>query len=200
MKKKKELEEIVKEIVKSPATVNTASINEDVEITEISKDFSERMGLTVVGEYDENDEFIMDYCFPYFNGAGVTTYEDVVVEKHADKESYAGVCDEMKVGVSLIFYLQNLAEYMNNIASGSMPKQHTSVTLSGLSLSGTILLPISKNESQKIRHSEASMNRSHLIAAARQGDEEAIESLTLEDIDTYTLISRRVKHKVSLSS
>lgn len=30
------------------------------------------------------------------------------------------------------------------------------------------------------------------MAAAREGDEEAIESLTLEDIDLYSMISRRV--------
>lgn len=195
MKKKKEIEEIVKEVIKAPASIKTARINEDVEITQISKNFSERVGLTLVGEYNESNEFIMDYYYPYFNGSGVTTSEDVVVEKHSDKESYAGVCDEMKVGVSLIFYLQDVAEYMNGRREGSMSKQNTAVTLSGLSLSGKIILPISKNEEQKINYKEASVNRSHLIAAARQGDEEAIESLTLEDIDTYTQISRRIMHE-----
>ena len=33
-------------------------------------------------------------------------------ERHADKESYAGACDDLRIGVTLIFYLQNLAEYM----------------------------------------------------------------------------------------
>ena len=36
------------------------------------------------------------------------------------------------------------------------------------------------------------MNRNQLIAAARQGDESAIESLTLEDMDTYTSISKKI--------
>ena len=31
-----------------------------------------------------------------------------------------------------------------------------------------------------------------MIAAARQGDAEAIESLTLEDIDMYSMINRRI--------
>ena len=42
------------------------------------------------------------------------------------------------------------------------------------------------------RIKKASLNRNQLIAAARQGDEEAIESLTLEDMDTYTSISRKI--------
>ena len=36
-------------------------------------------------------------------------------------------------------------------------------------------------------------HRNQMLAAARQGDQEAIESLTLEDIDLYTSISRRAK-------
>ena len=37
------------------------------------------------------------------------------------------------------------------------------------------------------------MNRDRMIAAARDGDQDAIESLTLEDIDMYAAISRRSK-------
>ena len=39
---------------------------------------------------------------------------------------------------------------------------------------------------------ELSKNRTNLIAAARNGDEEAMESLTMEDMDTYSMISQRI--------
>ena len=39
---------------------------------------------------------------------------------------------------------------------------------------------------------ELTKNRNHLIAAARNGDEEAMESLTMEDMDTYSMISQRI--------
>ena len=39
---------------------------------------------------------------------------------------------------------------------------------------------------------KTTQTRNHLIAAAREGDEDAIESLTLEDIDTYSMLSRRI--------
>ena len=41
--------------------------------------------------------------------------------------------------------------------------------------------------------------RNQLLAQARMGDEDAIESLTLEDMDTYTTISRRI-HKEDVFS
>ena len=41
-------------------------------------------------------------------------------------------------------------------------------------------------------NSEAILQRTRLLKAAREGDEEAIENLTLEDMDTYSMISRRI--------
>ena len=49
-----------------------------------------------------------------------------------------------------------------------------------------------KNEYAKANKKSESDKRMNLIAAARNGDEEAIENLTLEDIDTYSMVSRRI--------
>ena len=115
----------------------------------------------------------------------------ITIERQAEKESYAGVCDDVKIGVTIIFYLQNMVPYVKAQHTNLLPIRGTTLTLSGLSVSGRILLPISKNDRQKQKIQKASMNRNQLIAAARQGDESAIESLTLEDMDTYTSISKR---------
>ena len=42
---------------------------------------------------------------------------------------------------------------------------------------------------------EASDNRKLLLNAARSGDQTAIETLTLDDIDTYSKVSRRLIHE-----
>ena len=52
---------------------------------------------------------------------------------------------------------------------------------------------------QKEKVKRDSQNRSNLIAAARKGDEDAIETLTLEEMDMYTTISRRI-HKEDVFS
>lgn len=195
IKNKKKLSEIIHHVMEAPDSKKITEINEDINFAEISKEFYEGIGLSLVGDYDEDNKFVMDYYYPYFKGKGITTNEEVVVEKHAEKESYAGICDEIKVGVSLIFYLQNTIDYLNELRLGSLPKQNVSTTLSGLSISGKILFPIDKSEKQIQSTREADINRKHLIAAARQGDEDAIESLTLEDIDMYTLISRKIMHE-----
>lgn len=38
-----------------------------------------------------------------------------------------------------------------------------------------------------------------MIAAARDGDEDALENLTLEDMDLYAMLSRRISHEDILS-
>ena len=52
---------------------------------EISKEFGYDCGITICGEYDESDNFQMEYYFPYFAGSQITSYEEVVVERHAEK-------------------------------------------------------------------------------------------------------------------
>ena len=58
---------------------------EGIMLGEFSKNFAGSVGVTVCGEFDEEDKFIYDYYFPYLNGTGITTHEDVSVERHAER-------------------------------------------------------------------------------------------------------------------
>ena len=164
----------------------------DIMFAEYSMDFAENLGITVRGEFNEENQFVFDYYFPYSRGTQISSYEDISIERHAEKESYAGICDDIKVGVSLIFYLQNVISYLKIKNADRLPIKGTSLILSALSVDGTILLPLEKRESDLKKTKKESINRSKLIASARNGDEDAMESLTLEDIDTYTNISRKI--------
>ena len=55
--------------------------------------------------------------------------------------------------------------------------------------------PLRKDVKQLEADRKQSQQRNSLLAAARNGDEEAMESLTMEDIDIYTMISRRIRHE-----
>ena len=193
IKSKKELQKLIKDTIQEANAKSYVSIGEANVFVEFCKDFAENIGIAVRGEFDEDNNFIYDYYFPYFKGSGISSEEDVTIERHAEKESYAGICDDIKVGVSLIFYLQKVIPYLRANVSGNLPVKGTTLTLSALSCQGTIMMPIIKSENQLQRVRKASLNRNHLIAAARQGDEDAIESLTLEDMDTYTAISRKIQ-------
>lgn len=190
---RKELQKLLTDIVVNGTDRAYTSNSENTLLAEFGKDFAEGIGIAVCGEFDENDKFTYDYYYPYLRGNIISSQEDVTVERHAAQESYAGVCDDIKVGVSLIFYLQNMIPYVKVQNSGMLPVRGTTLTLTALSVKGTIMMPIMKTEKDLIRNKKTFQNRSQLINAARNGDEEAIESLTLDDMDTYTTISRRIQ-------
>ena len=166
---------------------------EDFIFVECCKEFGNRIGIAVRGEFDDNNNYIYNYYFPYVRGKYISSEEDVSIERHAEKESYAGICDDLRVGVSLIFYFQNVIPYLKFKQKKMIPIKGTTLTLSALSCQGSVLMPIIKNEKEKKKIRQVARNRSHLIEAARKGDEEAIENLTLEDMDTYTTISRKIQ-------
>lgn len=189
---RREEQRLITDIIMNATYRSYTSNGEDTILAEFCEDFAPGMGIAVCGEFDADEKFSYDYFYPYLRGTGISSYDDVSVERHADKESYAGVCDDIKVGVSLIFYLQNIVPYVKAQNMDMLPVTGTTLTLSGLSISGNIILPIGKDESEKQRIERASMSRNKLIAAARRGDEDAIESLTLEDMDIYSTISKKI--------
>lgn len=189
---RREEQRLITDIIINATHRSYTANGEDTILAEFCEDFAQDIGIAVCGEFDADEKFTYDYFYPYLRGTGISSCEDVSVERHADKESYAGVCDDIKVGVSLIFYLQNIVPYVKAQTADMLPVTGTTLTLSGLSIGGNILLPIGKDENEIRRIQRESMSRNQLIAAARKGDEDAIESLTLEDMDIYSTISKKI--------
>ena len=167
------------------------SDNSHKKIVEKSLDFSDRMGITVRGEYDEKGFFHLEHYYPYLTGKKACCYQDVSIYKRMDTDAYTGMCDDLHFGTSLIFYLQNSLDYLS-VKEYMEPKKPLPLTLAGLSLSGKILLPISKTAEQVRVQAENTLRHDSLLMAAREGDEDAINTLTLMDFDTYSMISRRI--------
>ena len=110
--RERDLELILNEIVEHPSTMKVTRDSEDKEFAEFTKEFAKNIGITIRGSYDEEDVFQISYYVPFSIYDGISTQEQIDIEKHAEKESYAGVCDEVRLGVTLIFYLQNVADYL----------------------------------------------------------------------------------------
>ena len=192
IKKRRQIEEIIQDVIETYDEKNIIEDYEDGVFAEFSKNYGCDCGIMVCGQYDEKNEFHVEYYFPFFRGTGITTDENVVIERHAAQQSFAGACDDLRIGVTLIFYLQNAAEYMLESRKRIMSESRKTLTISGLAKEGMILLPLQKDKEAARAERELAKNRSNLIAAARNGDEDAMESLTMEDMDTYSMISQRI--------
>ena len=189
---KKQVQKLIRDIIIHADERSYTTVGKKTLVAEFDRNFAEDIGIAVCGEFDEDDTYSFDYYLPYLRSDLVSTAEDISIERHAAKESYAGICDDPKVGVSLIFYLQNMISYLKLQGEGKIPAKGTSLNLSALSCRGTIMMPIQKTEWQKKKIAKDAVQRKRLIQAARGGDEEAMESLTVEDMDTYTSISRKI--------
>ena len=83
IKKRSEIRELIRDVVKNYDEKLTVEDHEDGVFAEFSKNYGCDCGITVCGQYDENNKFYPEYYFPFFRGTGITTLESVVVERHA---------------------------------------------------------------------------------------------------------------------
>jgi len=189
--KKRDIEQLLDLLQKQPASTRCVEIDRETNICEMRAEVAPNLGISIVGELNEEGNFEREFYLPYLESAQESSKADCSVQRHAEKETYAGMADEMRVGISLIFYVQNFMDYREKRLKKNEYFHIDSFNLSGLSVTGKILLPIKKTQKQIEMAKVSSMNRNNLIEAARKGDETAMESLTLEDIDLYSKISRR---------
>ena len=191
--RKKDLDIILEEIIEHPDVMRVTKDSIGNEFSEILKFYGDNMGIMVRGSYDENDVFQINYYLPFSYYDGVSTQEQIDIEKHAEKESYAGVCDEVRLGVTLIFYLQNVADFLSEHRGNIHTKSLYGASLSALSVEGKILLPIQQKILEKQMANNKLETRKKLIAEAREGNEEAIENLSIQDLDMYSQLSKRIR-------
>lgn len=188
-----ELERLFCIIIEQPTEKKIYNLQNDKMFVEISKTFSKHMGITLRGEYDSEGKFYMEHYFPFFKSNYISTKEEASIIKRVDSEAYTGMCDDVRLGVSLIFYLQNVVDYLQEKKEKSHLDKFYPINLSALSISGKILLPMERDEKLAKSNSADVQYRRQLIAEAKKGNQEAIDSLTIDDIDMYAMISRRAK-------
>ncbi|MDF2803390.1 MAG: hypothetical protein K0S61_3293 [Anaerocolumna sp.] len=193
IKDRLELERLVGIIMEQPSDKKVYNSQNNNIFAEITKMFSKQMGITLRGEYDESGKFYMEHYFPYFKSSYMSTKEETSIIKRVDTDAYTGMSDDVRLGVSLIFYLQNVVDFFMEEKDGKKLDRAFPIYLSALSISGKIILPLDRDEKQEKNNSADVQYRRQLIAEAKKGNQEAIDSLTIDDIDMYAMISRRAK-------
>ena len=192
-RKKRDIERLLDDLEKGNAR-QCLEIDEDENLCEIRAEVAPGMGIVMVGEVDPKGRFRREFYYPYLTASDPSSTVDCSIQRHTEKETYAGLLDEFRVGISLIFYLDNGFEYRcRRLARlGRLSTKVEEVSLTGLATEGKVLLPLHKTRKQIEMAKVATKDRNHLLEAAKNGDENAMETLTIEDMDMYSQISRRV--------
>ena len=188
---KKEIKDMLGVLLKETGEV-LEFFRENEKLCQLSIELAPGMGICIVGEKNEDGSMEVEYYFPYLTGKEVTSTAECSIQRHTERETFAGLLDEYRVGISLIYYLSNSIEYRLR----QHKKENCNVKgsrLSGLSVRGKILFPIQKTAVQIEKSKIASKTRSNLLEAAKNGDADAIDTLTIEDIDLYSQVTKRVE-------
>lgn len=170
------------------------SEHDKTQYVEVSMEFAKDMGITVRGQQDEDGNFRMDHYFPYLRSNVVTSTEEMYIGKKSDSDAYAVLCDDMRLGVSLIFFLQNAVDYLR-FAEKFGDDVSQVAHLSALASEGTILFPTMKSVQDVEDSREENVRRKALLLAAKSGDQDAIDRLTLKEIDTVSSVSKRIRNE-----
>lgn len=192
---RKSLDALLGEVMAHPDKKIQFKIGDGEDFTEITKRFSNLYGITVRGVYDEKGMFHVEHYFPYLEGEVDTIREELTISRKSEDREFSVMCDDVRLGVLLIFYLQNAIDYIKCVETCGDIASVNNASISGLSVDGKIILPISKNEEEENENSKNKREHNKMIYEARNGNEEAIEKLAVEDIDTYAEISRRVQNE-----
>ena len=193
--KKREVEQVLKNIIANPDEKVIVPFDDDNNITVLRKATAPDMGIILYGETDEDGQFQMEYYYPYLYSEQVSTTVECTLKKQGGRESYAGLCEDYHVGVSLIFYLTNVIEmHKEKLRRRAVPKVE-GVQLAALAESGKILLPVAKTKKQAQDSWNQFQDRTRLIEQARNGDDKAINILTMQEVKLCENIKKQIEVK-----
>lgn len=157
--------------------------------TELDIQLAEGVGVILRGTTDDEGKFHRDFYYPYVMNEEKTVDPPTEIDLKMDQDSFSGMCDEPRLGISLIFHMVNALQYnRENVRIDEI----TGVALSALSIHGKILIPLEKTEKQLQNAKSDKNNRNRLMEAAKRGDEGAIETLTWQDMNNYAMINHRI--------
>ena len=199
---RKEYDKLIKYIIKESIEKGTVQYSDvhylpgdSVYPAQIKHYFNKVSGISVNGFYNPTRRsFKPDYVFPFLDGS-VESYEsEVSIGRKTERVAFNALCDEPGRGIALIFHLSNPVDYL---LSKPILADYTdkTVRISAMCNEGTVLLPVNKSEHQLDKSRAATAARNNLINLAKKGDTSAIDNLTIEDLDTYTSIYKRMRNE-----
>ena len=109
--KKKDIDKLLDLLERQPSVTKCVQVDEESNVCEMRTEVAPGLGISIVGELKEEGNFEREYYFPYLESNVVGSTEECSVQRHTEKETYAGMVDENRVGITLIFYIQNFLDF-----------------------------------------------------------------------------------------
>lgn len=195
LKNRSEQNKLITAALNSATDRKEIEIGSDTRFIQINKNIGEKLGLSIIAECDSENNLTIEHSFPYCIGSHITIQPEILIEPHIDKEAYSGISEDYNLGYTIIYTLQNIVDYVRCTWLNEYYKHPKKVKFGALSLNGRIIygVHLEHNSFPYDKQPISNKDRRKLIAKARSGDMDALENLTLDDMDTYSLVTKRIK-------
>lgn len=131
--KKQDMAKLLKRLAKEAEMTGRLAEQEGSRFCELRTEVAPGMGVAMIGEMSPKGTFSREYYFPYVKNPDVSSEAECSIQRHTERETYAGLLDEYRVGISLIFYMENSMEYRMR-RSARQPVQPKGAALTGLAV------------------------------------------------------------------
>lgn len=193
-----DIKDLKESIIASSDRRRSISINQDRVYVEYYKNYGDGIGICLSGILDEKEDLQQHSLIPYPSSDIQTTVNEYNVLQDVNKTIV--ICEHGSKNAEVNFTLQNRIDLTGNeekfIQTGLDRTIKKTVSLTALSICGTILLPLSKSKNQD-RREDPYYNR--LMVKSREGDEKAKKMLTAFETKSLRNMYRRLKDEDILS-
>ena len=196
IKQQKDLEALIYRVITDAGNiekVENKGINQSAYV-EYSLMTSSSCGIKVCGEEDGEGKFHFTHYFPFLKAMFDNREEEILINKKVDSDGLTGMCEDYRLGISMIFYIQNVVGYYSRYGESKVLDDQT-VSIAALAEAGKIILPTENYAKEQLKRKKESKKKSRLMTEAKKGNLEAIESLTISDIDNYAKVSMRIRNE-----
>lgn len=195
LEKEYSIEDIVTQTLDHPTSQAAIKIDDERIIAEYTKEFAENTYIMVRVTVDKGlkePQIDVEHCEAYVVAANNIEVIDVEIESLDDETTYYGICEDKKTGMQVIFWLQNLIEYLG---AKKQKKACKEVNLAALAVEGTIILPVEKDEEDELFEKQEREKIKAILEQMKAGDEEARKKLEAEEKELDEQLKQRLKEE-----
>lgn len=197
------LEDILEELLSNPTKQKAIQLSTDKILAEYIKEVAGNtyvVARVCLNKSSKNPNIQVLSCEAYVEASHTLEVEDVEVEGFDEVEgtdqSYYVVCEEKETAMQIVFWLQNVVEYLEGCKKNLTCSQ---VNVVGIASEGTIVLPIEKDEEDELIEKEEREKMRLILQQMKNGDEEAKRILEQEEKDLDDQLKERLREEDFLS-
>lgn len=183
LENKQSWDDLVADVLKSPSRTFMRKYQDDKVVIEYYKEYGESLFLLVrvaLGEGEKQQPKVrVEECEAYVEASHILDVQDLEIEDTQEDFIFYVVCEDVSTGMQIIFWLQNVIEYLDCIEDDAV--DYNGVSLVGIASEGTIVLPIEKDDDyDEYEDIEREYLRA-ILQRAKDGDQEALDILETEE-------------------